>query len=469
MLKTIPVFFLVAATFFSNSFIVHAQPTVGSSVNAESVCSSYKKTVGVVTFVDNRISQVRSPQEKIPVVLEERNGVMVPVLDVPDVSLTQERVIKAGDTIPFVSVVKNKSSLLLENTSLVFFVYKIEKDQEFLIDRFVPIENISLKAGEFKEFPFSWTVPAHFKKGEYIFRAYAVSANAFVFHGTSFEKDASVGNLRFFVEAAASTKKPFLVEIGQGGTTFSNMVLFPRTGVAPLTVTLKSDPSTAFKIPVVINVYSGMGTIQGDIVHSEERIIEVPSEGKASFEYLFNHADLSRYYVTVETKDDEVHSFGQIVVVRQDQGEPFISFASIDKSVLGATTSIPYVVCLNSFGQRITEGLSVVASLINSRGVVVESQEFAGGLLKNALDGSFAAQFGVEQLGFSVELKKNGKIIQRAEVTSSCSDCAQSETDKSAVSLIIIVTLVLSLFVVAGVYVKKRSLAQSVSVFKNEK
>ena len=88
-------------------------------MNAESVCSSYKKTVGVVTFVDNRISQVRSPQEKIPVVLEERNGVMVPVLDVPDVSLTQERVIKAGDTIPFVSVVKNKSSLLLGRCPLI--------------------------------------------------------------------------------------------------------------------------------------------------------------------------------------------------------------------------------------------------------------------------------------------------------------------------------------------------------------
>jgi|GEM_PF-6068103 len=469
MVKNLFTFLLVIVILFSGSSFVSAQATASPSVNAEEICSSYKKSVGIVTFIDNRISQARISQEKIPVILEERDGVMVPVLDIPDVPLTRERIIKAGDTVPFVSVVKNKSSLFLENTSLVFFVYKIEKDQEFLIDRFVPVQNISLKADEFKEFPFSWTVPVDFKKGEYVFRVYAVSANTFALHGTSFEKDASVGNIRFSVEGESSDKRPFLVEVSQNVNAVSNMMFFPRTGTMPLTITLKGERGTVFKTPVRIKVYSGMGTILNDIVHAEERIVEISSEGKASFEYLFSHDDLSRYYVTIEVGGEEVKSLGHVVINRQNQGEALVSFAGIDRSVLGTTTPVPYIICLNSFGKKIIEGTSVVASLINSRGVVIESQKFTGDLLKNALGGSFGAQFNTKDVRFSVELRKDEKTRQYIEVTSSCLDCVQGEETKNVLPLILITTSILFLFSVGGFYVRKRSSVQTASIFKNEK
>lgn len=469
MVKNLFTFLLVIVILSSGGSFVSAQATTSPSINAEEICSSYKKSVGVVTFIDNRISQARISQEKIPVILEERDGVIVPVLDIPDVPLSRERVIKAGDTVPFVSVVKNKSSLFLENTSLVFFVYKIEKDQEFLIDRFVPVENISLKSGEFKEFPFSWTVPTHFKKGEYMFRPYAVSANTFALHGASFEKEASVGNIRFSVEGDFPVKKPFLIEIGQNINTVSHMLFLPRTGTVPVTITLKGERGGAFKTPVSIKIYSGMGTAVSDIVHAEERIIEVSPEGTASFEYVFSHDDLSHYYMTVEVDGEEAHSLGQAVVTRKDQGEVLVSFAGIDKSTLGAATSIPYVVCINSFGQKITAGTSVTASLTNSKGALLDSQEFTGNLLKNALGGSFDVQLGTDYLGFSVELRKNEKITQRIEVASPCSTCAEGRKNKNVIPFILVTASTLLLFIVGRVYMRKRSLVQTASVFKNEK
>ena len=470
MVKNLFTFLLVIVILSSGGSFVSAQATTSPSINAEEICSSYKKSVGVVTFIDNRISQARISQEKIPVILEERDGVIVPVLDIPDVPLSRERVIKAGDTVPFVSVVKNKSSLFLENTSLVFFVYKIEKDQEFLIDRFVPVENISLKSGEFKEFPFSWTVPVHFKKGEYMFRPYAVSANTFALHGASFEKEASVGNIRFSVEGDASVQKLFSIDMGQGINSLSNTVFFPRTGAVPLTITLKGDPGTTFKVPLSIKVYSGMGTAVSDVVHTEEKIVEVSSEGKASFDYVFSHDDLSRYYMTVETKSGDVDSFGNIVIVRQDQGEVAVSFAGMDKNASETVSSaIPYVICLNSFGQKISPETSVVASLVNSKGAILESQEFTGTDLKNVLGGSFGAKHDTDHVSFIVEIKKNEKTMQRVEVTSPCSGCVQGETGTRGRLLIAIVLFLFSLSIIVGMYGRKRSLVQTASVFKNEK
>lgn len=468
MLKIITVFFLVVATFFSNGFFVSAQSiTAPSSINAGEICSSYKKSVGVVTFIDNRLPRGVVSQEKIPVILEERDGVMVPVLDMPDIPSVRERVIKAGDTVPFVSVVKNKASLFLDDASLIVFVYKVQNGEEFLIDRFVPVKAVSLKGNEFKEFPFLWVVPADFTGGEYIFRTYVVSANAFVFHGSYFEKDASVGNLRFSVEGNAPVKKPFLIKVGQQGNANLDFVLSSRTGDVPLTFTLQSSSTIKTKVPVSITVYSGMGAGEG-IVDTQERIVEVVPGEKTSVSYTLTHDDFSRYFVTVKSRDEGVVSLGHVSVVRQDPGEASISFAGIDKEALGAGSVVPYVVCLNSFGQKIATGMSLVVSLITPKGVPVTSKEFGlDGALTNVLSDSFDAHVDSQDLAFSVELKNKEKTVQRVGVGSSCAQCGEGKGEVEFPFVVVGVIVLLGITLL--VYMKKRSSVQDSSVFKNEK
>lgn len=467
ILKIVAVFFLAVATFFSNSSFSSAQSTTSSSINAEEICSSYKKSVGVVMFIDNRALQSRASQEPIPVILEERNGVMVPVLDMPDTPSVRERVIKAGDTVPFVSVVKNKSSLFLDDASLIVFVYKIQNGEEFLIDRFVPVKAISLKGSEFKEFPFSWTVPADFTGGEYVFRSYVVSANAFVFHGSYFEKDASVGNLRFSVEGNIPVKKPLLIKMGQQSIANLDLVVSPRTGDVPLIFTLQSSSTIKTKMPVSITVYSGMGAGEG-VVDTQERIVEIVPGEKASLLYTLTNDDLSRYFVTVKSRDEGVVSLGHVSVIRQDLGEASISFAGIDKGAMETGAPASYVVCLNSFGQKITEGMSLVASLITPKGIPVSSKEFGlDGVPTNVLSGSFDAQIDSQNLAFSVEFKNKEKTVQRVDVGYSCDECTEDK-DTAEFPFVMSGGVVL-LSIVLVLYIKKRSLVQDSSVFKNEK
>lgn len=363
----------------------------------------------------------------------------------------------SGTSIHFSGFLANNNPYPVVNGTLIVKIFKKRGDVAKnpngpdVVDEFVALDKVSLKANSKVPVSFDWKVPSFALTGDYQATTFFVSADKFNLLGLSFTDDV-VGN-------SAS----FKVIGGTGGVFFDKdavkvddlpyrFAAFPprvsSENEIPVSVILANTTNQNERIPLTWKVYAWDSRNEKNLIKEYKETVIVNAQASKAVSYIVSDKEHPVYYVVAEAQYEDVKSILGIRFVRDGVQRARINFPSIATYPLlkGELNSV--FSCLHGMGTAplVKDGKLILS--LKDGGRTIYSYEYKGDVTGSmmAVKSDFTPKKTYTDFQLVADLYQGGTLVDSAEMSYSCEAIDKSLCKKYnwlwAVIIFIIATLV---------------------------
>jgi hypothetical protein len=208
----------------------------------------------------------------------------------------------AGIKLPIHARLQNNNDFPIVDGSLLVKISR-ESKNELLVERYFPVEGVSIAAHEYKDVYFTWDIPAATVTGFYRVNAYFVSVKQFAVGGLLSSDEGTTSGSRIYItgdeKGSLSFDKTKLTmnDIPYGGAAANNF-----TSKQPIVVKVPIVNSTGETqtVPVLVKLYHWDGISDTTIIDQKTETITVDKTKGATLEYTILDGEHAAYQLIAE-------------------------------------------------------------------------------------------------------------------------------------------------------------------------
>lgn len=338
-----------------------------------------------------------------------------------------------GTTMNFNGQIINSNNYPISNGVLYIKIFKLRESEEknangpFVVDQFVAVKNVYLKANESKEVSFEWKVPAWTEEGRYQAASFFVANEKYNLLGLSFTDDV-VGNVAGFEIISEDNNLISLdkdsVKVMDRPYTFA---AFPprvsKTEDVTISTIVRNNTPDTQSIPVVLKLYSWDAMSLDNVVNQDLKTVKVPAWGSVPVSFVIDDKNHPVYLAEVSLKYKDTSSLLNIRFVREGFDRLRINFPAINKFPLQPGEEVEIFSCIHNVSDSSVPG-KLILSLFDKSGKKLHSQEYVGnvnGSMKGIANKFIPKEFS-ENFYIRAELFQEDVLVDEDTVYYNCED-----------------------------------------------
>lgn len=359
----------------------------------------------------------------------EFNSVVIEILN--EVGVAQP-----GDEQEFVVTLTNNNPYPLVDGKLYIKVFRERTDSvdtlingDHIIDSFVALEGLNLKASSTSEHVFSWTPPRFLPSGEYYAAGYFITADRFNLAGLSFTDDIIGGMGDFVMEGAPAAFYLDKDNVTFDGAAYQFIGAPPRVNMGKpimIEVPIKNETTEGGVGIVHWNVYYWDAQREEHRVDTTSEAVMVPAGESVTLSYRLADKEHAVYLVSPSLAyKGEIVSKLDIRFVRMGIDEPRINFPSLTSFPLEAGQETTMFSCLHNSGTNpLVKDTALELVLTDTTGTEVHRVSYEGdtsGAMMAIAEG-FTPEKNYNYLTLTATLTKDGQVADEVSVVYDCNE-----------------------------------------------
>jgi len=259
-----------------------------------------------------------------------------------------------------------------------------------LVDQFIAVDNITLKANEQKPITFRWQVPEFAQSGNYEVVFYYSSAHRYSLTGLTFTNDITGNKVTFHIEN--NDNKPRVhfdedaVKLNDKNFFFAQPIpTFTKDEKVTAFMSLVNPRDTAASVEVSYKLYSWDALSADNFKTGETVQIELQPNEIRSFSFDVPTIDNAVSYFVVEMKDQNVKSILDIRFGRDGIEETHNNKLGVATYPLKANTVSTLFACAHSAGENNVKESVLTIALKDSDQNVLHSYTYSNGITSSVL------------------------------------------------------------------------------------
>lgn len=330
-------------------------------------------------------------------------------------------------------VTNNNPYPVVENDILIR-IYRQQDDQsirpvngDHIVEEFYAAENISLDAGQQREYQFDWQIPSLVKSGSYYAVSYVVSSDRYNLLGLTFTDDIA-GDKTFFDIVGAEDGVYFdrnSVKINnQDHQLISYPPSYPKEDEILVEAEIVNESSLDEVVEVKWDLYWWDYMSEDNMVDTLTRTYEVPAYDSVTVSYQTSENDKSVYLLKSRFEQDDVESILNVRFVRDGVDIPRVNFPGVDSYPLQEGENINLFSCLHNTNYSDVNNVDYEIIVEDLSGNLIDEYKY-NGFVTGAMMGiqdSFVPQNDIKNFKIKSNLYKDGKLIESDELVYLCKD-----------------------------------------------
>ncbi|NCS99347.1 hypothetical protein GW764_04140 [Candidatus Parcubacteria bacterium] len=328
-------------------------------------------------------------------------------------------------------------------------------DGDDLIDQFWAVKDISLNAGEQKEYAISWTIPAFLRDGKYHIDSYVVSSDRYNLSGLTFTDDVS-GSKTFMsirgVDEGVYFDKSSVTKNGERHQFISPISVEDQT--APITVSadIVNTTDRAQTIEVDWNLSIWDGLLPENYLDQKIETHTIPANSRKTITYTVSDNNHSVYFLSPKLSWEDTSSWLNIRFAREGIDIPRVNYPAVDTYPLIAGEPAKFFVCLHNTQDFVDDTL-FKAQIIDHKGDIIYEYQREGTITGDMMgfEDEFIPSKDHSEFTIQTELYQDGELLDEDEMYYSCEvlnpdGCHKSNTTRNIIIglLALLVLIVLS-------------------------
>ncbi len=340
----------------------------------------------------------------------------------------------SGTPITFSGTLENSNPYPVVDGSLYVKIFRVrdggEKNQNGpdVVDQFMVKDGIVLPANGSAPITFSWDIPSFTRTGDYQVATFFTTSKKFNLLGLSFTDDV-VGNTENFHVSGEQKGVVAFDKAGEkvNGTAYAFASFPPQVSQdGPVTVDGTIRNSTDKNEPVIVDwdVYSWDMQSPENLVQKEEKVINVPSGGKANAEVTIKDARFPVYLAVGTLHWRNTTSIINVRFVRTGVDKVRINFPSVMSFPLKSGQPTTLFSCFHNSNNGDVQNGKLELSLTDMRGRVIQQGTWTG-TITSAMMGAaetFTPSRNYSAFKLDAKLYQSGALIDSAHLVYDCKE-----------------------------------------------
>ncbi len=376
----------------------------------------------------------------------------------------EKQIYKAGEGAKFIGSLTNKNSYPLVGGSLILRISKLDPRSQVgndIIDEWVAMENINLRAGERQLMSSPYQLPSGLPTGTYVLNSYFLTQDKFNISGLSFTDDIYGGYATFAVEGKSERSIKFdRTGVKADGKPYRIFGFIPNifskdTKSVRLEVPLRNNSSKSLKAGVAYEIYYWDAADKDNLIESRN---EIAMLGAGQAKTLSLDVDVSGgpvHFIKIKAEAEDQKSEIHIRLIKEGF-KPRLNFVGLSSFPLSGGSSAVAFACYHNTTEGEGVGKLDIALKTSSGRTLAEAE--TNGKMTGTIDllsKDVSRLRGYDKLTLLAELKDaSGAVVDSAEVTYDCSKFSESICLKSRVNFYTLLAGVVIL-IIALYFLKK--------------
>ncbi|MFW5887237.1 MAG: hypothetical protein ACOCUH_00385, partial [Bacteriovoracia bacterium] len=330
-------------------------------------------------------------------------------------------------------VTNNNPYPVVENDVLIR-IYRQQDDQlirsmngDEIVDEFYAAENISLDAGQQREYQFDWKIPSLSKSGSYYAVSYVVSSDKYNLLGLTFTDDIA-GDKTFFDIVGAQDGIYFdrnSVQINdQDHQLISYPPLYPKDDEITIEAEIVNESSIDETIVVNWDLYWWDQMSEENKVDTRTKTYHVPANDSIVVSYNTSKNEKSVYLLKSQFELNDVKSILNVRFVREGVNIPRVNFPGVNSYPLEEGKENNLFSCLHNTNYDDVDNAEYEILVEDLSGNLIHEYKYEGfvtGAMMGVQD-SFVPQEDFKNFVIKSNLYQNGNLIESDQLTYLCED-----------------------------------------------
>lgn len=338
-------------------------------------------------------------------------------------------VVSSGIPLNFSGTIVNSNDYpIVDGQVYAKVFYKNQADESLvrqnghqLVDQFIVLDDIDLKARGTKPLSFDWQVPQYAQSGEYEMAMYFTSANRFNLLGLTFTDDVAGNKVAFSVRSSASP----VISFDKNNVTLNgqpyHFVAFPprfsRDEKVAARATLINPTDKEAVVTVTWTLYAWDAMLPENLKKTKTETVTLKANEKKELFYETAPIDNPVSYLIAEVKDRDATSILGIRFVRDGIEGARINFPGILKYPLKKGEKNALFACAHSISSPVASDSVLTLTLRDGSGSIIHTYAYDGDMTESMMGmmDSFVPEADISTFTLNATLQSKGRIVE--EVT----------------------------------------------------
>jgi len=322
-------------------------------------------------------------------------------------------------------------------------------DGDDLIDQFWAVRDISLKAGEQKEYAIKWEIPAYIRDGNYHIDSYVVASDRYNLSGLTFTDD--VSGSKTFINISGSEEgvyfdKSSVTKNGESHQFIASISLESETEPVIVSADIINNTNKDQEIELTWNLSWWDGLLPQNYLDQKIEKYTIPANSRKTVSYTVSDNEYSVYYLSPALKYEDTNSWLNIRFARQNKNIPRINFPAVNSYPLIENEPTTFFACLHNAGlDKYVDNTLYKAEIIDDKGNVIFEYQKEGKITGEMMvvEEQFTPKKDYSEFTIKSELYQDDVLIDSDEDYYSCEELNPEGCPKNNLSRQIIIGLIL--------------------------
>lgn len=367
------------------------------------------------------------------------------------------------DTINFNGFIYNNNSYPVVGGELYIKIFKKDytgknPNGPDVVDQFVAIKDISIKANGVKEISFNWKIPEFIESGSYRIASFFVVDGKFNLLGLNFTDDI-VGNTFDF----EITGKDKIVCFDKSSVKINDNKFYfaafppqiPKEEKAIIKTNIVNNTDVDETVSIRTKIYKWDSMHPSNFVREISNDVFVKSNSSSTLDVEVGEIDSSVFFIVEEMQYKDTKSILNIRFVRPEVDKIRLNFPSIVEYPIKANSTSTIFSCLHNSGtSQIVYGGKLKLEVLNKLGAVVGEYIYDGAITGSmmAVKSDFFSKKELRDFSIRAQLWQDNKIVDESRLYYLCEEITPGEC---GINWILYVTLALILIVIIILFIIK--------------
>ncbi|HFC76772.1 MAG TPA: hypothetical protein ENJ27_00930 [Candidatus Moranbacteria bacterium] len=297
-----------------------------------------------------------------------------------------------------------------------------------VVDEFIALKNIVLKAKESKDVEFSWDVPNEIIAGNYQADFFFSVGKKFNLGGLPFSNEIIVGMSDFKIESnnkvGISFNRNATKVDGEKYYHIGNWPTIKKDAKVTITQPIKNTSENSKKVNITYDLYFWDSLNENDKISSRTEEINISANSEKDLEYIIPKMDKSVYYLKITAKtEDGQKTIVNIRTISQQDGMR-LNYPAITKFPISKNDDLTLFTCFHNTSGTIPSGKVVVTLTDKNNKKIGELKyegKISGAMLADKVDIKAKKDYEYIKLN-AVIYNNNGNIVDKYETVYDCND-----------------------------------------------
>jgi len=328
-------------------------------------------------------------------------------------------------------------------------------DGDDLIDQFWAVRDISLKAGEQKEYAIKWEIPAYIRDGNYHIDSYVVASDRYNLSGLTFTDD--VSGSKTFINISGSEEgvyfdKSSVTKNGESHQFIASISLESETEPVIVSADIINNTNKDQEIELTWNLSWWDGLLPQNYLDQKIEKYTIPANSRKTVSYTVSDNEYSVYYLSPALKYEDTNSWLNIRFAREGIDMPRVNYPAVDTYPLTKDEPAKFFVCLHNTREMVDDTL-FKSQIIDDKGNIIHDYQRKGIITGSMMgfEDEFIPNKDYSEFTIKTQIYQGGELLDEDEMHYSCQvlnpgECSKSNTTRNIIiGLVALIVLIILL------------------------